>query len=245
MQIGAMSSLAAFAVHAFFDFNMQVPANALLVCVPLAILASPGRRVSSMLASVFTSRLAVASMLAAVLMLAWSAWKFLPAELAWVRSDAALAHGNSELALELADSGMLANPKHSALAATGGRVALALGKENGFSEVERRRLLQRSVDLSSIAMQGEAGDAWHLMNLAHAYDNLGSFAQAAHLHRAAIAQAPYYATPYEFYALHLELSGQSDEAIRFYTLALHLPSSTFSAGRREALLLAKKKTLSQ
>jgi tetratricopeptide (TPR) repeat protein len=245
MQIGAMSSLAAFAVHAFFDFNMQVPANALLVCVSLAILASPGRRVSSMLASVFTSRLAVASMLAAVLMLAWSAWKFLPAELAWVRSDAALAHGNSELALELADSGMLANPKHSALAATGGRVALALGKENGFSEVERRRLLQRSVDLSSIAMQGEAGDAWHLMNLAHAYDNLGSFAQAAHLHRAAIAQAPYYATPYEFYALHLELSGQSDEAIRFYTLALHLPSSTFSAGRREALLLAKEKTLSR
>jgi len=245
MQIGAMSSLAAFAVHAFFDFNMQVPANALLVCVSLAILASPGRRVSSMLASVFTSRLAFASMLAAVLMLAWSASKFLPTELAWVRSDAALAHGNSELALELAESGMLANPKHSALAATGGRVALALGKENGFSEVERRRLLQRSVDLSSIAMQGEAGDAWHLMNLAHAYDNLGSFAQAAHLHRAAIAQAPYYATPYEFYALHLELSGQSDEAIGFYTLALHLPSSTFSAGRREALLLAKKKTLSQ
>ena len=245
MQIGAMSSLAAFAVHAFFDFNMQVPANALLVCVSLAILASPGRRGLSMLASVFTSRLAFASMLAAVLMLAWSAWKFLPAELAWVRSDAALAHGNSELALELAESGMLANPKHSALAATGGRVALALGKDTGFSEVERRRLLQRSVDLSSIAMQGEAGDAWHLMNLAHAYDNLGSFAHAAHLHRAAIAQAPYYATPYEFYALHLELSGQSDEAIGFYTLALHLPSSTFSAGRREALLLAKEKTLSR
>jgi tetratricopeptide (TPR) repeat protein len=148
------------------------------------------------------------------------------------------------MALEFAESGIQSNPKHSALAATGGRVALALGKDTGFPELERRRLLQRSVELSSIAKQGEPGDAWHLMNLAHAYDNLGNFEQAAPLHRAAIAQAPYYATPYEFYALHLELSGQADEAIAFYSLALHLPSSTFSAGRRDALLLAKQKTLS-
>ena len=241
MQIGAMSSLAAFAVHSFFDFNMQVPANALLVCVSLAILASPGRRFSSERISVFASRLAFASALAAAIGLGLSSWNGLNAELAWIRANAVLALGDSEMALEFAESGIQANPKHSALAATGGRVALALGKYTGFPELERRRLLQRSVELSSIAKQGEPGDAWHLMNLAHAYDNLGSFAQAAPLHRAAIAQAPYYATPYEFYALHLELSGAKDEAIGFYSLALHLPSSTFSAGRREALLRAQQK----
>ena len=242
IQMGAMSSLAAFAVHSFFDFNMQVPANALLGCVSMAILASPGRRFSSERISVFASRLAITSALAAAIGLGLSSWNCLNSELAWIRADSALALGNSEMALEFAESGIESNPKHSALAATGGRVALALGKYTGFPELERRRLLQRSVELSSIAKQGEPGDAWHLMNLAHAYDNLGSFVQAAPLHRAAIAQAPYYATPYEFYALHLELSGQTDEAIAFYSLALHLPSSTFSAGRREALLLAKQKT---
>lgn len=242
MQMGAMSSLAAFAVHSFFDFNMQVPANALLVCFSLAILASPGRRFSSERISVFASRLSVASALAAAIGLALSSWNCLNAEHAWIRADAALALGNSEMALEFAESGIQSNPKHSALAATGGRVSLALGKYTGFPELERHRLLQRSVELSSIAKQGEPKNAWHLMNLAHAYDNLGSFALAAPLHRAAIAQSPYYATPYEFYALHLELSGEIDEAIGFYNLALHLPSSTFSAGRREALLRTKQKT---
>jgi tetratricopeptide (TPR) repeat protein len=87
-----------------------------------------------------------------------------------------------------------------------------------------------------MASKREPGDAWHLINLAHAYDNLGNFEQAAPLHRAAIAKAPYYATPYEFYALHLELSGSTTEAVRFYELALNLPESTFSAHRREALL---------
>jgi O-antigen ligase len=244
IQMGAMSSLAAFAVHSFFDFNMQITANALLGCVSMAILASPGRRFSSERVSVLASRLTIASALAAAMGLGWTSWNCLNAEFAWIRADAALALGNSKMALEFAESGAQSNPKHSALAAIGGRVALALGKDTGFPELERRRLLQRSVELSSIAKQGEPGDAWHLMNLAHAYDNLGNFAQAAPLHRAAIAQAPYYATPYEFYALHLELSGQADEAIEFYSLALHLPSSTFSAGRRDALLLAKQKTLS-
>jgi tetratricopeptide (TPR) repeat protein len=240
MQMGAMSSLAAFAVHSFFDFNIQVPANALLVSVSLAILASSGRRVSSEPAPVFFSRLVFTSLLVAVLWLGWSAWKSLSVEFAWVRADAAMACGNSERALELAESGMLSNPKHSALAATGGRVALALGKDTRLSEVERRRLLQRSVELSSIATQGEPGDAWHLLNLAHAYDNLGKFEQSGPLHQAAIAKAPYYATPYEFYALHLELSASPTEAVRFYELALHLPASTFAAQRRDFILTLQK-----
>jgi hypothetical protein len=240
MQMGAMSSLAAFAVHSFFDFNMQVPANALLLCVSLGILASPARKVSSEPAPVFASRLAFASLLAAALVLGWSAWKDLPAELDWVRADAALARGNSERALELAEAGISANPKHSALAASGGRVALALGKDTRLSEVEQRRLLQRSVELSAIAAQGEPDDAWHILNLAHAHDNLGNFEQARPLHQAAIAKAPYYATPYEFYGLHLELSASPAEAIRLYELALHLPASTFASQRRDFLLSLQK-----
>jgi tetratricopeptide (TPR) repeat protein len=245
IQMGAMSSLAAFGVHSFFDFNMQVPANALLACVSLAILASPGRSFSSARVSVFVSRLAIASVLAAAIGLGWTSWNYLNAEFAWIRADTALVLGNSEMAREFAESGIQSNPTHSALAATGGRASLILGKQTQLPQNERRLLLERSVELSRMASQREPGDAWHLINEAHAHDNLGNFAQAEPLHRAAIAQAPYYATPYEFYALHLELSGQTDEAIRFYSLALHLPSSTFSTERREALLIAKQKTLSR
>ena len=101
-------------------------------------------------------------------------------------------------------------------------------------------MLERSIELSSLATNREPGDAWYLINLAHAHDNLGNFEQAAPLHRAAIAKAPYYATPYEFYALHLELSGSIDEAISYYALALNLPGPTFSMLRREALIKAQR-----
>lgn len=236
MQMGAMSSLAAFAVQSLFDFNMQVPANALLAVVSLAILASPGRRISSDSAAVFATRLAISSLLVAALLLGWSSWKAMPAEFSWIRADAAMSRGDLEQALELVESGIFANPTHSALAASGGRIALALGKDTRRPKPDRHRLLERAVDLSSIASRGEPGDAWHLMNLAHALDNLGNFEQAGPLHRSAISKAIYYATPYEFYALHLELTDSPAEAIRFYELALALPGATFAGQRRDMLV---------
>jgi len=236
MQMGAVSSLAAFAVHSLFDFNMQVPANALLTCVSLGILASPGRKNSTGSLPVWASRVGISSALAAAAILGWNSWNSFNAEFAWIRADAALARGDAGMARDFAESGLQANPNHSALAATGGRASLVLGKQMQFSEGERRRLLERSAELSAMASKREPADAWHLINLAHAYDNLGKFDQAAPLHRAAIAKAPYYATPYEFYALHLELLGSPTEAVHFYELALNLPESTFSAERRQAIL---------
>lgn len=240
MQAGAISSLAAFAVHSFFDFNMQVPSNALLVCVSLAILASPGRRSVSGILPTLASCMTFASVLTAAAWIAWSSWDCHRSEYAWIKSDAAFSQGNSELALNFVESGLQFNPKHSALAASGGRAALSLGKDMNVQEVERRRLLEQSIDLSSMATKWESGDSWYLINLAHAFDNVGNFEQAAPLHRAAISKAPYYSTPYEFYALHLELSGSTDEAIAYYGLALNLPGSTFSAVRRSALLHGQK-----
>jgi tetratricopeptide (TPR) repeat protein len=179
----------------------------------------------------------IASALVAAVGIVWTSWNCLNAEFAWIRADAALARGgDAEVAWDFAESGLQANPNHSALAATGGRASLILGKQTQFSESERRRFLERSAELSLMASKGDPGDAWNLINLAHAYDNFGNFEQAAPLHMAAIAKAPYYATPYEFYALHLELSGSPTEAVRFYELALNLPESTFSAQRRDALL---------
>ena len=244
IQMGAVSSLAAFSVHSLFDFNMQVPANALLVSVSLAILASPGGRMASGPIAALAGRFVSASVLVVSAWVGWSCWNSSKAELLWIRSDRASDQADYKAALELAEAGLVVRPNHSALAAAGGRAALTLGKQIEIPEAERRRFLERSVELSEMASLLESGDAWHLINAAHALDNLGNFSQAAPLYRAAIARAPYYSTPYEFYGLHLELSGQVDQAIDVYNLALHLPSSTFSAGRRDALILARQKFLS-
>jgi tetratricopeptide (TPR) repeat protein len=92
------------------------------------------------------------------------------------------------------------------------------------------------VDFGSIATKFDPREAWYKINLAHAYDNSERFELAAPLYLSAMTYAPFYATPYEFYALHLELQGYNREAVRFYDLALQFPGATFSAQRRDALL---------
>ena len=236
LQVGALSSLAAFAVHSFFDFNLQVPANALLACVSLAILASPGQRVASRRPLLFGCRLVLASALTAAVFLALLGWTCLHAEFAWIRSEVEFARGNPEGALALVETGLAANPDHSGLAALGGRAGLVLGKRTPLAESEKIRLLERSVFLSTKASTLEPYDAWHFINIGHAFDIMGRFKEGAPFHLAAISKAPYYAAPYEFYALHLELAGSTADALRFYGLSLNLPESTFSAQRREALL---------
>jgi hypothetical protein len=240
LQLGSLCSLAAFAVHSFFDFNMQVPANALLICVSLSILASPGQQISASQSSMWGHRLGLLSVLASAVSLGCLSWTSYPAEFDWIRANVSFADGDLKSALDLVESGVNANPAHTGLAALGGRAALGLSKETQNSQVERRRLLDRSVEFSSIATKFDPNDGWHLINLGHAYDNLGSFDLASPLHRAAIAKAPFYATPYEFYALHLELAGFPQEALRYYELALQLPGTTFSTQRREVLLQLQK-----
>ena len=239
LQAGALSSLSAFAAHSFFDFNMQVPANALLACVSLAILASPGQRIASGKIPLFGCRLASAGTCAGAFLLLWLGWGCLRAEFAWIRAGVEFDQGNPERSLAIVESGLLSNPDHSGLAALGGRAALVLGKRPSTAEAEKYRLLERSVFLTTQASRLEPDDAWHFINIGHARDIMGQFAEAAPFHLTAISKAPYFATPYEFYALHLELSGSTADALRFYGLALHFPESTFSVQRREALLQKK------
>jgi O-antigen ligase len=240
LQLGAIVSLAAFGVHSLFDFNMQLPANALLACVSLAILASPNQRITSHNLSLWGYRIGLLSALVSATFLGWLSWKSLRSEFDWIQANVAFMEGNSQLTLELVDEGLLANPKHSGLAALGGRVALSLGKQTHLSKTERLEFLERAVEFGLIATKFDPREAWHKINLAHAYDNFERFELAAPLYLSAMTCAPFYATPYEFYALHLELQGYDKEAVRFYELALQFPGATFSAQRRDALVQLRK-----
>ncbi|MEI8293929.1 MAG: O-antigen ligase family protein [bacterium] len=240
LELGAMCSLSAFAVHSFFDFNMQIPANALLACVSLGILASPEQRTPLGGARVLGARLVSGAAIVSAVALGTLSWRSARAELSWIQADLALARRDSDVALKLADSGLSANPEHSGLMAAVGQAALVSGKQTSRPEQERKSLLERAAKMFSMASQREPADAWHMINLAHTFDNSGDFEKASPLHREAIAKAPFYTTPYEYYALHLELRGSREEALRFYDLALQLPDTTFASERREALLKTTK-----
>src|SRR5439155_26313291 len=42
VNIGALSALSTYLIHSFFDFNLHIPANALLLAIVFGLLANPG-----------------------------------------------------------------------------------------------------------------------------------------------------------------------------------------------------------
>ena len=236
MQVGAMVSLAACVGHSFFDFNMQVPANLLLLAAVLGILASPGRVGGERDKRIFFGRIGPLAVAGLGVLLALMVWRCHRAELAWILADKALRENKPARAEELAQGGLAENPVHARLADAGGRAWFNLAMQGGISDDERSRRLDESAVFFKKAADLDSGDAWNFLNLAHAVDIRQAGGGTAPLYFQAIQVAPFFAAPYEFYGLGLEKSGDFPEAIRLYGLATSLPGSTFSAERRKALM---------
>lgn len=236
MQAGAMASLAACAVHSFFDFNLQVPANMLLLAMALGILASPGRLSDARAASGFLNRAGAFAVAALGMVLALAIWHSYRAETAWILADKALREGRSADAQKWVMEGLEQNPVHARLADAGGRAFFNLAMEGGISEEERSLRMEESVRLFQKAADLDSGDAWNFLNLAHARDIWRAEGKTAPIYLRAIQTAPFFGAPYEFFGLALEKSGDTRGAIRLYGLSASLPGSTFSAERRRALM---------
>lgn len=235
LQLGGMSSLAAFGVHAFFDFNLQIPANALLVCVSLGILAAPAQRWIE--GGVYQAALRLCPVIVAIggIVLGLLSWKCQRAELAWIRADNELNASEFASSLKLAEAGLKANPRHTGLLDTGGRAALTLGRASEPEGAAAVELVERATSLFAKAREIEPRDAWHSINLGHAFDSKGDFSSARAALLEGIRWAPNYATPYEFYGLHLENAGEKRDALRVYGLALAFPETIFAAEKAKAI----------
>lgn len=236
LQAGALASLAACVVHSFFDFNMQVPANLLLLAMLLGILASPGQVGRARVVPGFLPKAGVLAVAGLGVVLSLAVWQCHRAETAWILADKALREERPGDAEKWARSGLAANPTHARLADAGGRAVFFLAMDGRISADERALRLEESGRLFQKAADLDSGDAWNLLNLAHAKDNRQADGATAPLYFQAIQSAPFFAAPYEFFGLALEKSGDLRGAIRFYGLAASLPGSTFSLERRKALL---------
>jgi tetratricopeptide (TPR) repeat protein len=234
-QLGAMCSLAAFAVHSFFDFNMQVPANLLLLAACMGILASPNRDHAEKAAAVWGLRVCVVLIAGLGVLLAWMSQRVLTAERAWIDADNAFRSGAMEEALNHARRGVESNAQHARLHETAGRSALTLAKKMQAGGPERAELLEGAAESFSVSSSLDPGDAWQLVLLGHTRDNAKPSPADDALFFEAIERAPNFALPYEYFALHLEVTGRKEAAERLYALALAFPGTTFSRERLEAL----------
>lgn len=230
--IGALSALAAFAAHSFFDFNMQIPANALLAAACAGILANSGvapwghtgkRRIARWLAG--TASCACGILLSVLLFHHWEAeWCCLQGENALIQKDVLKAE-------ELANRGLGVDPRQASLRRLLGEVLI---QEAPSSKNPRENFVLSTYHLRR-STEFDPGERWNHLMLAISLTSLRQKQAAETEHIEAIRLDPGNPAVHEYYALFLEGAGKTDEAIRAYEVSLAVPGTKFSAQRLQAL----------
>lgn len=234
--MGALSALAACAAHSFFDFNMQIPANALLAAACAGILANSG--VSSGSRRGGASRwLCGLAACAAGVFLGLLLEKSARAEWQALQAENALILGDPSAAARAAESGLENAPDHSRLRRLVGEALLQSAPTSG----DPRGTFVRSAYYLRRSTERDTEERWNQLMLAISLTSLRKFEAARAAHIEAIRLDPGNPAVHEYYALFLEGVGRRPEAMRAYEVSLALPGASFAGPRLRALRLQAAK----
>jgi O-antigen ligase len=228
--MGALSALAACSAHSFFDFNMQIPANALLAAACAGMLAntgvSPGSR-----GGWLPRWMAGLTACAAGVFLGLLLEKNARAEYLSLRAENALILKDTASAIEDAELGLGISPTHSRLRRLLGEALL----QSAPLSDQPQKTFARSVYFLRRSTESDAGERWNRLMLGIALSSLRKYEPARIAHIEAIRLDPGNPAVHEYYALFLEGAGKKAEAMREYEVSLALPGTQFASPRLRAL----------
>jgi len=163
--LGALSATVAFCVHSLTDFNLHIPANAMLAGATLGLLAStlPGERKGAARLPVVILRVlggvGTATLVGA---LALMTWQHGPADYQSLAAANAFAVGNVKTALAHTERGLRWQPDDAALLATKGRALYAFESAQSFEGTnalsEEAVMAQAAKEEALEAQKGDAAD---------------------------------------------------------------------------------------
>jgi len=203
LQIGALSAVAAYIVHSAIDFNLHIPANALLLAFVFGLLANPGVARESqepkLTRSLIGWRIALALLGVATLV---QCLRLLPAEYFAEKSRVALRDNDPKTSAAFAVRALATEQKNPNIYFYLGRAGMVEGNE--ASDPEKRAFL---FQVAMVAFQ----KGWALVprddtfpvELAALYDAVGRFPEAEWMFDEAIRLDPKYVPTRERYNAHL------------------------------------------
>ena len=204
LQIGALSAIAAYIVHSAIDFNLHIPANALLLAFVFGLVANPGVARESQPAATTKSligwRIAFAILGAGALV---QCVRLLPAEYFTEKSRVALRDNDPTTSAGFAVRALATEQNNPNIYYYLGRAGLLEG--NAATDPEKRASL---FQVATVAFE----KGWALVprddtfpiELATIYDALGRFPEAEWMYDEAIRLDPKYAPTRQRYQAHLE-----------------------------------------
>ncbi|MEX1117460.1 MAG: O-antigen ligase family protein [Terrimicrobiaceae bacterium] len=242
VQMAALSALTACVVHSFFDFNMQIPANALLAATCAGMLANAGAHEDSphRLRAVYlcvVGLVAVAASLWLLVLVAGSS----PAQRQHLAIENAYHTRRYDSAIELADEALSQAPNNF-------DIRLLRARSYLDRSLTRRDPALKIQDTSAARADYEAAaqlrplDVYHQIGLARALGRLGAFAESGEAASDAIARHPLGFGGYQVLGQIAQAGGRDAEALRFYAISSTLPMSQTS---REFLRALQKRQQEQ
>ena len=204
LTMGALSILAAYAVHSVFDFNLHLPANALLVAFAFGILAYPGEtRASNEDAHGADITLRFAG-IAFGLFVFWRCLRLFPGEYFAERSRISLENEEPETAVILARKALAYEQRNPTIFFQLGRGLEALAEKSDEPE-KRRNNLQAALEAFDHARALAPLDGTHPLDMAFVYDKMGRYNEAEWMYGLALARDPNSETMLHLYQSHLDL----------------------------------------
>ncbi len=207
--LGALAATAAYVVHSAVDFNLHIPANAILMALVFGILANPGiaaEKSEPRAFSLMVPRWAIGVL--AVALIAQSL-RFYRGEYYTETARAALRDENPQEAFQLTEKARIYEQRNPELFFYQGRAALALAHA-AKSESEKKERYQQAVAAFQMARHLAPLDGTYALNLAYTFDEMGLFPQAEQMFTEARERDPRSMAVAELYRAHQRQQAASE-----------------------------------
>jgi tetratricopeptide (TPR) repeat protein len=211
-----------YLVHSFLDFNLHIPANAMLLAFMFGILGNPGIVMPTV--NETHEKISHSLKLALPAIGVWIAafgLPTLPAEYFAEKARVALTEERFEDSITLAELGLSGDKKNPYLPLYLGQ-AQASFAEGTTNAALAQKSYETAVEAFRQGLELYPQEQWLLVGLASALDGLQRFEEARPVYHTAIAWNPNSGPIHLYYATHLRLAGKYDEAEAMYKKSLQL-----------------------
>lgn len=230
---GAVCACTASAVHSFFDYNMQIPANAVLVAACLGLMANSGLpSVRRTWGSAPVRILTAISACACGLLLLVLAGRSSAVEVQGLIAENAMLSGRYAEAVSVATQALGISPGHSRISRLRADSRL---RSAAPATAEGQWALGSAAEDLRLAIAGDPEERWNYFLLGMTLARLEDINGAEQAHIEAIRLDPGSPLLYEYYAVTLEQYGRLEDAERIYDLSRHIPGNKFSLQRLDVL----------
>ncbi len=210
LQVGALSACAAYLVHSAVDFNLHIPANAIVMAFVFSILANP--RIET-IPEAKTCASGIAKWLLSILglVIAIGGLPKLPGEYWNEKARVALRDSMFQSAVDFSHRALKSELRNPDIYFHLGEANRALAMSTSVRAL-RQPFLNEAVKAYQAGLEVFPQDENLWVRLGQALDGMKRFSEAENAYRTAIELDPNLGVLYAYYAAHLNARGRTEEA---------------------------------